>query len=65
MRRRIGLLGLGSLLLAGCMGLREQRNLETESLRMAPGATENYRPQTPGGPRPGNSPMVPQAKPGP
>jgi len=65
MRRRSGLLGLGALLFAGCMGLREQRNLATESLRMPPGATANYRPQTPApaGPRPGAAPVVPRATP--
>ena len=59
MRRRIGLLGLGMLLIAGCSGLREQRNMKTESLRLPPGATKNYPQAFPEGPTPGNSTMVP------
>ena len=60
MRRKIGLLGLGTLLFAGCMGLRAERNLPTESLRVEPGTTKNYRPNFPEGPKPGNSAMMPQ-----
>ncbi len=65
MRRKFGLLALGASLLAGCMGLREERNLATESLRVPPGATKNYQPRFPEGPAPGNHAMQPQPAPNP
>jgi hypothetical protein len=65
MSRKIGLIALGAALIAGCAGLRQQRNVTTESLRESASLPKEYRANFPEGPQAGNPTGIPQPTPTP